>query len=110
MKMKKEKENTQTDTIPVRHDRVASLRTKNCPVSETEWQNILRLIFEQQPQPDIQATATIQTESSLSITVRKQVQGITVSTTQASQPLPSDPSVPAQLNAWPHSNVSAPSH
>ncbi|GAO14268.1 uncharacterized protein UV8b_08133 [Ustilaginoidea virens] len=61
----------------LRHDRVASLRTKNCPVSETEWQNILRLIFEQQPQPDIQATATIQTESSLSITVRKQVQGIT---------------------------------
>ncbi|KID91587.1 DNA double-strand break repair and VJ recombination XRCC4 [Metarhizium guizhouense ARSEF 977] len=61
----------------LRHDRVASLRVKNCPVSEAEWQTILQSIFEQQPLPDIQASATVQSGSSVSLTVRKQVQGIT---------------------------------
>ncbi|KJK80962.1 hypothetical protein H634G_03495 [Metarhizium anisopliae BRIP 53293] len=61
----------------LRHDRVASLRVKNCPVSEAEWQTILQSIFEQQPLPDIQASATVQSGSSVSLTIRKQVQGIT---------------------------------
>ncbi|KAG8419068.1 hypothetical protein J3459_011562 [Metarhizium acridum] len=61
----------------LRHDRVASLRVKNCPVSEAEWQTVLQSVFEQQPLPDIQASATVQSGSSISLTVRKQVQGIT---------------------------------
>ncbi|KAH0594246.1 hypothetical protein MHUMG1_08085 [Metarhizium humberi] len=61
----------------LRHDRVASLRVKNCPVSEAEWQTILQSVFEQQPLPDIQASATVQSGSSVSLTIRKQVQGIT---------------------------------
>jgi hypothetical protein len=63
---------------PVRHDRTASLCVKNCPVSEDEWQAILQSIFEQAPQPDIQASATVQSASSMSLTIRKKVQGITV--------------------------------
>ncbi|OAQ73019.1 DNA double-strand break repair and VJ recombination XRCC4 [Pochonia chlamydosporia 170] len=61
----------------LRHDRVASLRVKNCSVSEEEWQTILQSIFDQQPLPDIQASASVQSESSISLTIRKQVQGIT---------------------------------
>ncbi|GAB0133841.1 hypothetical protein EsDP_00002235 [Epichloe bromicola] len=61
----------------LRHDRVSSLRVKNCPVSETEWQNILISIFQQELHSDIRATATVQSESSIVLTVRKQVQGIT---------------------------------
>ncbi|KAL7795266.1 hypothetical protein V8C37DRAFT_375001 [Trichoderma ceciliae] len=61
----------------LKHDRVASLRVTNCPVSESEWQTILQSLFELQPAADIQATASIKNETSLSITVRKRVQGIT---------------------------------
>ncbi|GJN84895.1 hypothetical protein PLIIFM63780_008459 [Purpureocillium lilacinum] len=61
----------------LKHDRVSSLRVKNCPVSEKEWEQILESIFEQELVEDIQATATVSTDSSISVTVRKQVQGIT---------------------------------
>ncbi|KAL6871135.1 hypothetical protein J3F83DRAFT_734370 [Trichoderma novae-zelandiae] len=61
----------------LKHDRVSSLRVANCPVSESEWQAILQSLFELQPTGDIQATASIKSEDSLSITVRKRVQGIT---------------------------------
>ncbi|KAF4441914.1 hypothetical protein F53441_11874 [Fusarium austroafricanum] len=56
---------------------VVSLRVKNCPASESEWQQILEDLFQQNPLPDIQATATIQSEKSISITIRKEIQGIT---------------------------------
>ncbi|PKK41311.1 hypothetical protein CI102_13684, partial [Trichoderma harzianum] len=61
----------------LKHDRVASLQVPNCPVSESEWQAILQSLFSLQPVADIQATARIESEVSLSITVRKRVQGIT---------------------------------
>ncbi|KAH6610240.1 hypothetical protein Trco_000260 [Trichoderma cornu-damae] len=61
----------------LKHDRVASLRVTNCPVSEAEWQAILQSLFAMQPAADIQATASAKSETSLTITVRKRVQGIT---------------------------------
>ncbi|KAL7963610.1 hypothetical protein V8C34DRAFT_266071 [Trichoderma compactum] len=61
----------------LKHDRVASLQVPNCPVSESEWQAILQSLFSLQPVADIQATASIESETSLSITIRKRVQGIT---------------------------------
>ncbi|KOS20528.1 hypothetical protein ESCO_005425 [Escovopsis weberi] len=61
----------------LKHGRVASLRTENGPASETEWQAILRSVFSQEALPDIHATASVQEGSSMTITVRKQIQGIT---------------------------------
>ncbi|SPJ87921.1 related to mitotic apparatus protein p62 [Fusarium torulosum] len=61
----------------LKHDRVVSLRVKNCPASESEWQKILEDLFQQEPLPDIQATATVQSQKSISITIRKEIQGIT---------------------------------
>ena len=63
---------------PVKHGRVGSLMVKKCPVSEPEWQNILESLFQQKPLSDIQATATVESFMSISITIRKQIQGITV--------------------------------
>lgn len=51
---------------------------KNCPTSDTEWHAILTSLLSQEPLADIQATASVQSGSSISITIRKQVQGITV--------------------------------
>ncbi|CAG7556696.1 unnamed protein product [Fusarium equiseti] len=61
----------------LKHDRVMSLRVNNCPASESEWQQTLESLFQQKPLPDIQATATVQSEKSISITLRKEIQGIT---------------------------------
>ncbi|KAL7937469.1 hypothetical protein V8C35DRAFT_292606 [Trichoderma chlorosporum] len=61
----------------LKHDHTASLRVQNCPVSKSEWQAILQSLFALQPTTDIQATARVKSSSSLSITVRKRVQGIT---------------------------------
>jgi hypothetical protein len=63
----------------VKHDKVGSLRVKNCPASEPEWQQILDGLLQQEPQADIQATATVSDGSDISIVVRKSIQGITVS-------------------------------
>ncbi|KAG5915875.1 hypothetical protein E4U42_007884 [Claviceps africana] len=64
-------------TCSLRHDHVSSLRVKNNPVSETEWHDLLVSIFQQELLSNIQITATVQSESSISLTIRKQVQGIT---------------------------------
>lgn len=61
----------------LKQDRVSSLRVKNCPASESEWQTILESLFNQEPLAGIQATATVQSDTSISITVRKEIQGIT---------------------------------
>ncbi|KAG9501258.1 hypothetical protein J7337_006942 [Fusarium musae] len=61
----------------LKHDRVVSLRVQNCPASDSEWQRILEELFQQEPLLDIQATATVQSEKSISITIRKDIQGIT---------------------------------
>lgn len=64
--------------MSVKHDKVGSLKVKNCPVSDAEWQNILEKLFDQKPQPEIHATASV-SEGSLALVVRKSVEGITVS-------------------------------
>ncbi|EQK97786.1 hypothetical protein G6O67_001473 [Ophiocordyceps sinensis] len=61
----------------LKHHRVSLLRVKNCPVSEDEWQHLLESLLQQQIVNDIQVAAAVQPESSISLTVRKQVQGIT---------------------------------
>lgn len=61
----------------VKHEKVASLRAKNCPVSEPEWHQILEKLFNQEPQQEIQAAASVD-NNSISLVVRKSVQGITV--------------------------------
>ncbi|CAH0040969.1 unnamed protein product [Clonostachys solani] len=61
----------------LRHDKVVSHMVKNCPVTESEWQAILERLFTQEPQPDIQVTATVETGTSITVTIRKSVQGIT---------------------------------
>ncbi|KAK3191328.1 hypothetical protein K4F52_002538 [Lecanicillium sp. MT-2017a] len=63
--------------VKLKHDRVLSLRVKNCPVSEDEWQSIMESFFNQLPLDEINATASVQSESSIAITIRKEVQGIT---------------------------------
>ncbi|KAH7321180.1 hypothetical protein B0I35DRAFT_208866 [Stachybotrys elegans] len=82
----------------LKHDRVASLRGKNCSVSAEEWGEILQLVFSQTPQPDIQATATVESESSVTITIRKQIQGITQRLGSIS--LNHDPDQEIQLFDW----------
>ncbi|RGP66850.1 hypothetical protein FLONG3_8722 [Fusarium longipes] len=61
----------------LKHDKIMSLRVNNCPASESEWQKVLVSLFQQEPLLDIQATATVQSEKSISITLRKDIQGIT---------------------------------
>lgn len=65
--------------IEVRHDKVGSLRIKNCPASESEWQEILHNIFQLEPQPEIKVTAAVQAGPSIALVVRKEIQGVTVS-------------------------------
>ncbi|KAH8178057.1 DNA double-strand break repair and v(D)J recombination protein XRCC4 domain-containing protein [Sarocladium implicatum] len=63
--------------VTLKHDRIASLRAKNCQVSEAEWEDILKSIFQLKLLPDIQATAVVEQDTSISITVRKIIQGTT---------------------------------
>jgi hypothetical protein len=74
---------TCTNADAVRHDKVGSLRIKNCPALEAEWQEILQNIFQLEPQPEIKVTATVQAGSSIALVVRKEIQGITVSNKSA---------------------------
>lgn len=63
--------------VTLKQDRIASLRVKNCPVSESEWQDILQSLFQLRPLSDIQATATVEADTSIAVTVRKIIQGTT---------------------------------
>lgn len=63
--------------VKIKHDRISALKVKNSPLTDAEWESTLESFFHQKPLHDINATATVQTEASISITVRKQVQGIT---------------------------------
>ncbi len=63
----------------VRHDRIDRLRSQNAPCSAEEWKGILAfLLLGQGAAENIDATATVQEESALTITVRKRVENITV--------------------------------
>ncbi|PHH81624.1 hypothetical protein CDD82_317 [Ophiocordyceps australis] len=61
----------------LKHNDVASLCVKNCPVSVQEWEHVLEAVLRGEHLDGIHTTATVHTKSSLSLTVRKQVQGVT---------------------------------
>ncbi|KAM3499342.1 hypothetical protein MY10362_007393 [Beauveria mimosiformis] len=63
--------------VKIKHDRVPALKVKNSHLSDSEWESLLEDFFGQKPLKDINATATVQSEASITITIRKQVQGIT---------------------------------
>ncbi|KAM3442677.1 hypothetical protein NHJ13734_002245 [Beauveria thailandica] len=63
--------------VKIKHDRVPALKVKNSHLSDSEWESLLEDFFYQKPLKDISATATVQSEASITITIRKQVQGIT---------------------------------
>ncbi|KAJ6783721.1 hypothetical protein PWT90_05471 [Aphanocladium album] len=62
--------------VKIKHDRIAALKVKNSPLSDSEWESTLLSFFNQEPLSDINAAATVQSEASISITIRKQVEGI----------------------------------
>lgn len=51
---------------------------KNCPVQEEEWIEILSAMLRQEHVEGMEAVATVDSESALTITFRKRVRGITV--------------------------------
>ncbi|KAJ0304091.1 hypothetical protein COL5a_005225 [Colletotrichum fioriniae] len=57
--------------VSLRHDKVASLRVKNSPVSEEEWVTILTAVLHQEPAEDVEAIASVENESVLTLTIRK---------------------------------------
>ncbi|OAA64413.1 DNA double-strand break repair and VJ recombination protein [Niveomyces insectorum RCEF 264] len=64
--------------LTLRHDRIDKLRVKNAPCSADEWEHILAfLLLGRGFLDNVDATATVQEESTLTITVRKRVQNIT---------------------------------
>ena len=67
-----------TGAAAVRHDRASTLMVKNAPCEKSEWESILTSLLRQEPLRDIQATAAVQSESSISISVKRRVQSITV--------------------------------
>lgn len=66
-------------SLAVRHDKVASLRVKNSPVSEEEWVTILTAVLHQEPAEDVEAIASVENESVLTLTIRKKGNEFTVS-------------------------------
>ncbi|KAJ3484199.1 hypothetical protein NLG97_g7117 [Lecanicillium saksenae] len=62
--------------VKVKHDRISALKVKNSPLTDAEWEATLLAFFNQEPLNDINAAATVQSEASISITIRKQVEGI----------------------------------
>lgn len=76
----------------MKHSRTASLKTKNCPCSQDEWENILSLLLLGKPiqneENDIyqglEIIADVDNQVSISLTIRKRIEGITVSTTDQS--------------------------
>lgn len=62
----------------VKHDRISALKVKNSQFTDAEWESTLESFFNQKPLNGIHATATVQNDVSISITIRKEVQGITV--------------------------------
>jgi hypothetical protein len=52
---------------------------KSCPVSEDEWLSTLGSLLRQELVDDMEIVATVDSESTLVLTFRKRVRGITVS-------------------------------
>lgn len=63
----------------VNASKAASSRAKNSPLTPDEWEGLLSQLFEGSSVPEaIEITASVQSESSVTITVRQRAQGITV--------------------------------
>ncbi|KAM0276711.1 hypothetical protein ACHAQH_006479 [Verticillium albo-atrum] len=63
--------------VSLRHDRAAALLVKNSPCSEEEWVEILSGLLTQKPAEGVEAIASVESEVSMTITVRRRVKGIT---------------------------------
>ncbi|KAL2759679.1 hypothetical protein ACRALDRAFT_1079302 [Sodiomyces alcalophilus JCM 7366] len=61
----------------LRHSQASSLMVKNSPVSEDEWLKILSALLHQEPMEGMEAVASVEEESLIVITFRKQVRGVT---------------------------------
>ncbi|KAK0741706.1 hypothetical protein B0T21DRAFT_118638 [Apiosordaria backusii] len=63
--------------IKLRHDRIGEYRVSNSPCSPEEWEAILKsILLRGEPVEDIEAGAEVKSEESLTITIRRRVQGI----------------------------------
>lgn len=63
----------------VRHDKVISLRVKSSPCSDEEWVSILTAVIRQEPLDDVEVVASVEDESSVTLTVKKKGKEFTVS-------------------------------
>lgn len=63
----------------LRHSRVTSLRSQRCPVSDKEWEQILGAVLRRKQVDDVETLASVPSSGSASLTIRKQVNGITQS-------------------------------
>ncbi|KAK4178519.1 hypothetical protein QBC36DRAFT_102297 [Triangularia setosa] len=63
--------------IKLRHDRIGEYRVSNSPCSPEEWETILKsILLRGEPVEEIEAGAEVKSEESLTITIRRRVQGI----------------------------------
>lgn len=64
--------------VKLRHDRISTLKVKNGPCSEDEWERFLTaILLGRDSAPDIEAAAHVAEEDSITVTIRRRVQGIT---------------------------------
>jgi hypothetical protein len=63
----------------VRQNKVSDLRIATAPCTDEEWLDVLQKLVRQEPQRDIEATAEMVGGKTLTVTVRKRVGDITVS-------------------------------
>lgn len=68
----------------MKQNEVHTLRSKNSPVNEDEWEHVLKLVLHGEVLPDsqIEAVAIVNDRNEkkrIDITIRKNVEGITVS-------------------------------
>ncbi|KAH6695823.1 hypothetical protein F5X68DRAFT_273026 [Plectosphaerella plurivora] len=61
----------------IRHSQAASFMVKNCPITEEEWVNTLSALLRLELVADMEIVATVESESTLVMTFRKRVRGIT---------------------------------
>ncbi|KAK1772496.1 hypothetical protein QBC33DRAFT_12733 [Phialemonium atrogriseum] len=64
--------------VKLRHDRISRLKVENSPCSQDEWEQFLvSILLDRESVPDIEAAAHVVEEDSITITIRRRVQGIT---------------------------------
>ncbi|KAL1884355.1 hypothetical protein VTK73DRAFT_49 [Phialemonium thermophilum] len=64
--------------VKLRQDRISTLKAKNSPCSQDEWERFLAsVLLERESVPDIEAAAHVAEEESITINIRRRVQGIT---------------------------------